>query len=262
MSNQYDDARQDAARSTPEPDNEPLSSRARTPLGTTRQLTAKRSQYNQPEKETTMSDENTNFSNPEVQPVDSEPQTATTPADTTTENDLQAAKLKKANEDAKSYRLKLRDPEHALADALKREEQTKKSLSDQLAALTEQKDAQLTDMQTQLDAADHAIMRYALADRRTYMAALGAPLAGGVRVKQLNPDYIEDVMGNLEYWLDKVYGERRPISDFTRGQGSARRLGVFMRRLSRIAPHMFAPADTDTGGGAVASGMGGQRYTR
>lgn len=209
-----------------------------------------------------MSDENTNFSNPEVQPVDSEPQTATTPADTTTENDLQAAKLKKANEEAKSYRLKLRDTEQALADALKREEQTKKSLSDQLAALTEQKDAQIVDMQTQLDAADHAIMRYALADRRTYMAALGAPLAGGVRVKQLNPDYIEDVMGNLEYWLDKVYGERRPISDFTRGQGSARRLGVFMRRLSRIAPHMFVPADTDTGGGAVASGMGGQRYTR
>lgn len=31
-----------------------------------------------------MSDENTNISNPEVQPVDSEPQTATTPADTTT----------------------------------------------------------------------------------------------------------------------------------------------------------------------------------
>ena len=28
MNNQYDDARQDAARSTPEPDNEPLSSRA------------------------------------------------------------------------------------------------------------------------------------------------------------------------------------------------------------------------------------------
>ena len=28
MSNQYDDARQDAARCTPEPDNEPLSSRA------------------------------------------------------------------------------------------------------------------------------------------------------------------------------------------------------------------------------------------
>lgn len=69
----------------PEPDNEPLSSRARTPLGTTRQLTAKRSQYNQPERETTMSDENTNTSNPEVQPVDSEPQTATTPTDTTTE---------------------------------------------------------------------------------------------------------------------------------------------------------------------------------
>lgn len=33
MSNQYDDARQDAARSTTEPDNEPLSSRARTPTG-------------------------------------------------------------------------------------------------------------------------------------------------------------------------------------------------------------------------------------
>ena len=32
-----------------------------------------------------MSDENTNFSNPDVQPVDSEPQTATTPADTATE---------------------------------------------------------------------------------------------------------------------------------------------------------------------------------
>ena len=32
-----------------------------------------------------MSDENTNFSNSDVQPVDSEPQTATTPADTTTE---------------------------------------------------------------------------------------------------------------------------------------------------------------------------------
>lgn len=31
-----------------------------------------------------MSDENTNISNPEVQPIDSEPQTATTPADTTT----------------------------------------------------------------------------------------------------------------------------------------------------------------------------------
>lgn len=31
-----------------------------------------------------MSDENTNFSNSDVQPVDSEPQTATTPADTTT----------------------------------------------------------------------------------------------------------------------------------------------------------------------------------
>ena len=73
MSNQYDDARQDVARSTPEPDNEPLSSRARTPLGTTHQLTAKRSQYNQPERETTMSDENTNISNPEVQPVNSEP---------------------------------------------------------------------------------------------------------------------------------------------------------------------------------------------
>lgn len=85
MSNQYDDARQDAARSTPEPDNEPLSSRARTPLGTTHQLTAKRSQYNQPGKETTMSDENTNSSNSDVQPVDSEPQTVTTPADTTTE---------------------------------------------------------------------------------------------------------------------------------------------------------------------------------
>ena len=181
--------------------------------------------------------------------------------DTTQEPDT-TAKLKKANEEAKSYRLKLRDTEQALADALKREEQTKKSLSDQLAALTEQKDAQLTDMQTQLDAADHAIMRYALADRRTYMAALGAPPAGGVRLKQLNPDYIDDVMGNLEYWLDKVYGERRPISDFTRGQGSARRLGIFMRRLSRIAPHMFAPADTATEGGAVASGMGGQRYTR
>lgn len=174
----------------------------------------------------------------------------TTTTDTTQEPDT-TAKLKKANEEAKSYRLKLRDTEQALADALKREEQTKKSLSDQL-----------TDMQTQLDAADQAIMRYALADRRTYMAALGAPPAGGVRVKQLNPDYIDDVMGNLEYWLDKVYGERRPISDFTRGQGSARRLGIFMRRLSRIAPHMFAPADTDTGGGAVASGMGGQRYTR
>ena len=84
MSNQYDDARQDAARCTPEPDNEPLSSRVRTPLDTTHQLNTTRSQYNQPERETTMSDENTNTSNPEVQPVDSEPQTATTPADTTT----------------------------------------------------------------------------------------------------------------------------------------------------------------------------------
>ena len=31
-----------------------------------------------------MSDEKTNIRNPDVQPVDSEPQTATTPADTTT----------------------------------------------------------------------------------------------------------------------------------------------------------------------------------
>lgn len=50
MSNQYDDARQDAARSTPEPDNEPLSSRARTPLGTTRPLTAKRSPHDKGEE--------------------------------------------------------------------------------------------------------------------------------------------------------------------------------------------------------------------
>ena len=50
MSNQYDDARQDAARSTPEPDNEPLSSRARTPLGTTHQLTAKRSPHDKGEE--------------------------------------------------------------------------------------------------------------------------------------------------------------------------------------------------------------------
>ena len=34
--------------------------------------------------------------------------------DTTAENDLQAAKLKKANEEAKAYRLKLRDAEQTL----------------------------------------------------------------------------------------------------------------------------------------------------
>lgn len=185
----------------------------------------------------------------------------TTTTDTTQEPDT-TAKLKKANEEAKSYRLKLRDTEQALADALKREEQTKKSLSGQLTALTKQKDAQLTDMQTQLDAADHAIMRYALAEERTYTSSFGAPPAAGTRINRLRPEFIDDVMDHIEYWQRKVYGDVEPLSRFTRENGSLRRLGDFMRRLAKIAPHMFAPADTDTGGGAVASGMGGQRYTR
>lgn len=173
------------------------------------------------------------------------------------------AKLKKANEEAKSYRLKLRDTEQALADALKREEQTKKSLSGQLTALTKQKDAQIADMQTQLDAADRTIMRKALAEERTYTSSFGAPPAAGTRINRLRPEFIDDVMDNIEYWQRKVYGDVEPLSRFTRENGSLRRLGDFARRLAEIAPHMFAPINAaDTDASQVVAGMGGQRYTR
>lgn len=192
--------------------------------------------------------------------------TQETPAmqpDTTAENDLQAAKLKKANEEAKAYRLKLRDAEQALADALKREEQTKKSLSGQLTALTKQKDAQIADMQTQLDAADRTILRKALAEERTYTSSFGAPPAAGTRINRLRPEFIDDVMDNIEYWQRKVYGDVEPLSRFTRENGSLRHLGDFARRLAEIAPHMFAPINAaDTDASQVVAGMGGQRYTR
>lgn len=180
--------------------------------------------------------------------------TQETPAmqpDTTAENDLQAAKLKKANEEAKAYRLKLRDAEQTL----------ERTVAEKDAALADAR-AQVDCLAQQLDVADRTIMRKALAEERTYTSSFGAPPAAGTRINRLRPEFIDDVMDNIEYWQRKVYGDVEPLSRFTRENGSLRRLGDFMRRLAKIAPHMFAPADTDTGGGAVASGMGGQRYTR
>lgn len=153
MSNQYDDTRQDAARSTPEPDTEPLSSRARTPLGTTHQLNTTRSQYNQPGKETTMSDENTNTSNPEVQPVDSEPQTATTPADTTTEPPADTpapddTARGKSNREAR-YRLRAKEAE----------------------AKAEEQEKQIAELQAQLKAQQEAYEQEKAAEARAALCS-------------------------------------------------------------------------------------------
>ena len=83
-----------------------------------------------------MSDENTNISNPEVQPVDSEPQTATTPADTTTEPPADTpddTARGKSNREAR-YRLRAKEAE------TKAEEQAK----------------QITELQAQLQAQQEA----------------------------------------------------------------------------------------------------------
>ena len=120
MSNQYDDARQDAARSTP--------------LGTTHQLTAKRSQYNQPEKETTMSDENTNLDTIE------EP-TAGTPAPDDTARG-------KSNREAR-YRLRAKEAE------AKAEEQAK----------------QITELHAQLQAQQEAYEQEKAAEARAALCS-------------------------------------------------------------------------------------------
>lgn len=153
MSNHAQDARQDAARSTPEPDNEPLSSRARTPLGTTHQPNTTRSQYNQPERETTMSDENTNTSNPEVQPVDSEPQNATTPTDTTTEPPADTpapddTARGKSNREAR-YRLRAKEAE----------------------AKAEEQEKQIAELQAQLKAQQEAYEQEKAAEARAALCS-------------------------------------------------------------------------------------------
>ncbi len=181
--------------------------------------------------------------------------TQETPAmqpDTTAENDLQAAKLKKANEEAKAYRLKLRDAEQTL----------ERTVAEKDAALADAR-AQVDGLAQQLDVADRTIMRKALAEERTYTSSFGAPPAAGTRINRLRPEFIDDVMDNIEYWQRKVYGDVEPLSRFTRENGSLRRLGDFMRRLAKIAPHMFAPINAAaTDGSQVVAGMGGQRYTR
>ncbi|RYQ39783.1 hypothetical protein [Bifidobacterium pseudolongum] len=181
--------------------------------------------------------------------------TQETPAmqpDTTAENDLQAAKLKKANEEAKAYRLKLRDAEQTL----------ERTVAEKDAALADAR-AQVDCLAQQLDVADRTIMRKALAEERTYTSSFGAPPAAGTRINRLRPEFIDDVMDNIEYWQRKVYGDVEPLSRFTRENGSLRRLGDFMRRLAKIAPHMFAPINAAaTDASQVVAGMGGQRYTR
>ena len=146
MSNQYDDARQDAARSTPEPDNEPLSSRARTPLGTTHQLTAKRSQYNQPERETTMSDENTNLDTIEEPTAGTTQETETTsstpatapPADTPAPDDTARGK---SNREAR-YRLRAKEAEAKAEEQEKQIAELRAQLKAQQEAYEQEKAAE------------------------------------------------------------------------------------------------------------------------
>lgn len=172
MSNHAQDARQDAARSTPEPDNEPLSSRARTPLGTTHQPTAKRSQYNQPERETTMSDENTNISNPEVQPVDSEPQTATTPTDTTTEPPTDTTTETPADTPAPD------DTAHGKANR----EARYRLRAKEAEAKAEEQEKQIAELQAQLKAQQEAYEQEKAAEAR-------AALCSELDKKCFNKDY-------------------------------------------------------------------------
>lgn len=164
MSNHAQDARQDAARRTPEPDNEPLSSRARTPLGTTHQLTAKRSQYNQPERETTMSDENTNLDTIEEPTAGTTQETETTsstpatepPADTPAPDDTARGK---SNREAR-YRLRAKEAE----------------------AKAEEQEKQIAELQAQLKAQQEAYEQEKAAEAR-------AALCSELDKKCFNKDY-------------------------------------------------------------------------
>lgn len=100
-----------------------------------------------------MSDENTNISNPEVQPVDSEPQTATTPTDTTTAPPADTpapddTARGKSNREAR-YRLRAKEAE------TKAEEQEK----------------QITELQAQLQAQQEAYEQEKAAEARAALCS-------------------------------------------------------------------------------------------
>ena len=111
-----------------------------------------------------MSDENTNIRNPEVQPVNSEPQTATTPTDTTTEPPAATpapddTARGKSNREAR-YRLRAKEAE------AKAEEQAK----------------QIAELQAQLQAQQEAYEQEKAAEAR-------AALCSELDKKCFNKDY-------------------------------------------------------------------------
>lgn len=93
-----------------------------------------------------MSDENTNIRNPEVQPVNSEPQTATTPTDTTTEPPAATpapddTARGKSNREAR-YRLRAKEAEAKAAEQEQQITELQNQLQAQQDAYEQEKAAQ------------------------------------------------------------------------------------------------------------------------
>lgn len=165
-----------------------------------------------------------------------------------------ATKLAKANEEAKRYRLQLRDTQKQLEEALTRSEQADKEHGEQLA----ETNARLKNTERRLL---EALIPATPEHRGAPPAAKPSQTIEPPRMI-VRREALAEVLDNLDYWGERTLGRKVSVEELTTGEDADKTRAAFLRELRRKAPHMFVETARGNMARQVSFGMGGQRFDR